>query len=254
MSDVNNKLYQRAIYMRNLLIAHVTGRRVNEADYSKLRHYFMGLAQTGAHVPDIVADNPDLAGLWQSLKYSHASHEDRQRYVIEQFEPFIARFSEVNQCTALKSAQPKINELTLQATWVKAIKLSGDSPSVGVEQMRLLVENLCHQILAQLKVMPDPRHHELTNLVSLSEQSLLLAPGKRYYTVVKELMAGTTDTLAAIESLRLEKTKLRDKTIHSSDTDKATAQVLISLYGSLASMLLGGFRVREMLEDGITQR
>ena len=254
MSEANNKLYQRAVYMRNLLIAHVTGRRVNESDYSKLRHYFMGLAQTSALVPPVVAEHSDLPSLWQSLKYSHASHDDRQRYISEQFEPFINQFSELALPKNSLAKQPQINELALQTTWVKSIKLADDNPSVGVEQMRLLVEKLCHQILAKLKVVPDPRQHELTNIVSLAEQSLLLSPGKRYYTVVKELMAGTTDTLTAIESLRIERSKLKDKSIHSSDTDKATAQVLISLYGSLASMLLGGFRVREMLEEGVTQR
>lgn len=252
MSD-KSKFYPRAVYLRNLLVAHVTGRSVNESDYHKLRHYFMGLPETSEIVPAMVVEHADLSGLWHSMRYNYASHEDRKAYVVEQFQIFLDKITpEGKQSSgAAGSAYPHIDEKKLHEVWSSASELTLKSPDVAVQQMKSLVENLCYQLLKSLKVVPDPQQHDLSVIATLTERSLLLSPGKKHYLVVKQLITGCGETLAAIDSFIVDRARINDQ---SSDADGPASLILISLYGSLASMLLAGWRVRELLQEGSMQR
>ena len=250
MSD-KSKFYPRAVYLRNLLVAHVTGRSVNESDYHKLRHYFMGLSETSKIVPQIVVEHADLSGLWHSMRYNYASHEDRKAYVIEQFEIFLEKVTPEDSSGSAASAAPVIDESKLHEVWLNSSVLVIKNPEVAVQQMKSLVENLCFQLLKNLKIVPDPQQHDFSLITTLTERSLLLSPGKKHYLVVKQLVTGCGETLAAIESLIVDKAHVNGQ---SADDCGSTSLILISLYGSLASMLLAGWRVRELLQEGSMQR
>ena len=250
MSEVNNKLLQRATYMRNLLIAHVTGRQVNESDYHKLRHYFMGQSDTSQSVPAIVVEHADLASLWQSLKYSCGSVEDRKNFIVDQFSDFLVGLSDHSLPESGSRPHQVFTEALLQESWTKAIITLELKPEVAVEQMRLMVEQLCYQLLRYVKVVPDPMQHNLKALVSLPERSLMISAGKKYFHVIKGLVMGCEETLNAIENFRADRTHIMGGKIDSADRDPSSVKVLISLYGCLASMLLSAWRVREMLLEG----
>ncbi len=251
MSEVDNKLLHRATYMRNLLIAHVTGRQVNESDYHKLRHFFMGLADVSEKVPALVIEHADLASLWQSLMYSCGSLEDRKTFIIDQFSDFLESLEKDTQTSEqVARSHQVLTEALLHDTWNKAIVSLEKKPEVAVEQMRLMVEQLCYQLLRNVKVVPDPMQHNLKALVGLTERSLMLSPGKKYFHVIKELVAGCEETLSAIENFRADRTHLISGKIDSADRDLSSAKVLVSLYGSLCSMLLSAWRVHEMLIEG----
>ena len=256
MSDNSSKLHQRAVYLRNLLIAHVTGRSVNEADYHKLRHYFMGHKDTSRIIPSVIEKHPDLSDLWQMMKYNYASHEDRKAFIDSEFSPFLAKLSPDSSqpSQALLSQNQFIDEPTLLKHWLKANEMLEMNPPVASEQMKVLLEKLCHQILRELKVVPDPRQHDLTPLVSLTERSLLLSPGKQHYLVIKALVAGCSEAMSAIDNLTAEGISVITDQAAIPKIDKPTSRVLINLYGSLASMLLSGWRVRQMLVEGNSQR
>lgn len=253
MSDSNNKLHLRAVYLRNLLIAYVTGRNVNESDYHKLRHYFMGHPKTGNIVPELVAAHADLPALWHSMRYDYASHEDRKAHVLEQFQVFLDQIEPKNneKSTLSGSGYPLIDEKKIHEVWSSSSVLMAKSPDVAVQQMISLVENLCFQLLKHLKVVPDPQQHSLTPLVKLTGRSLLLSPGKKYHVVVNQLITGCGETLAAIDSFTVDRAHINNQT---SDEDGAASFILISLYGSLSSMLLAGWKVHEMLKEGSMQR
>ncbi len=252
MSD-KSKFYPRAVYLRNLLVAHVTGRSVNESDYHKLRHYFMGLSETSKIVPQIVVEHADLSGLWHSMRYNYASHEDRKAYVVEQFEIFLEKITpEDSQGSgSAASAYPRIDESKLHEVWSSSSELLIKNPEVAVQQMKSLVENLCFQLLKNLKIVPDPQQHDFSVITTLTERSLLLSPGKKHYLVIKQLITGCGETLAAIDSLIVDKAHVDGQ---PTDDNASTSLILISLYGSLASMLLAGWRVRELLQEGSMQR
>lgn len=255
MSDSKSKLYQRAMYLRNLLVAHLTGRNVNEPDYFKLRQYFMGLPETSQIVPSIVSEHPDLSSLWQSMRYSHANHEDRKSYVIEQFQEFLSELEPVGENSNLtdSSKSMEVDEDKLHKVWNESAALLTTQPDQAVSRMEHIVETLCYYLLRNLKVVPDPLQHNLPSLVELTERSLQLAPGKQYHLVVKELISGCAETLQAIENFKVDQAHLKNS--KSAKNEKiATAKIMISLYGSLASMLLAGWRVRQMLEPGSSQR
>lgn len=255
MSDSKLKLYQRAMYLRNLLVAHLTGRNVNESDYFKLRQYFMGLSETSDIVPDMVAEFADLSSLWHSMRYSHASHEDRQSYVVEQFSGFLEALApdDQGQTSHKSSKSMEVDEERLHGVWNESAALLTTQPDVAISRMEHLVETLCYFLLRHLKVVPDPLQHNLPALVELTERSLQLAPGKQYHLVVKELISGCAETLQAIENFKVDQAHLKNN--QPSKNEKiAAAKILISLYGSLASMLLAGWRVRQMLQSGSSQR
>ena len=253
MSGSNSKLHPRAVYLRNLLIAHVTGRNVNESDYHKLRHYFMGLPETSDIVPSLVVEHEDLSGLWHSMRYNYASHEDRKAYVVDEFQVFLDKIAPPgsDEENSSGAGYPVINDKKLQQTWNDCLELLIKSPDTAIGQMKSLVENLCYQLLKLLKVVPDPQQHSLSALVTLTERSLLLSPGKKYHLVVHKLVASCGETLAAIDSFTLDCTKI---TPHASTQNKDEALVLVGLYGSLASLLLSAWRVRDLLKEGSMQR
>jgi hypothetical protein len=249
MSEVSNKLLQRATYLRNLMIAHATGRQVNESDYHKLRHYFMGMAATSDRVPSLVLEHVDLSSLWQSLKYSCGSVEERKLLIMDTFEDFLdhlsASVSEAGEPNAVKKQLEPLDELSLNAHWQEAAALA---PEAATEAMKALVERLCFQLLKELKVVPDPMQNSLKQLVLLTQRSLMLAPGKRYSQTVKELLKGCEETLNAIENFRA------DRAHHKEEGDKqiGSNRVLISLYGSLCTMLMAAWRVNELIAEGET--
>lgn len=253
MSGSNSKLHPRAVYLRNLLIAHVTGRNVNESDYHKLRHYFMGLAETSQIVPSLVIEHENLSGLWHSMRYNYASHEDRKAYVVDEFQVFLDQIAPVDDEDSNSSGvgYPLIDDKKLQQTWNESSELLLKSPGTAVEQMKSLVENLCYQLLKHLKVVPDPQQHSFSALVTLTERSLLLSPGKKYHLVVQKLVSSCGDALTAIDSFTLDCAKT---TPQASNQNKDEALVLVGLYGSLASLLLSAWLVRDLLKEGSMQR
>ena len=253
MSGSNRKLYPRAVYLRDLLIAHVTGRSVNESDYHKLRHYFMGLAETSLLVPSVVVEHDSLAGLWYSLKYSYGSPEDRKAYIMDEFQAFLEKISPVGSMNSNSSTAGdlRIDDKKLQKTWNESSELLMKNPDAAIEKMKYLVENLCYQFLKQLKIIPDPLQHDLSALVTLTERSLLLSPDKKYQLVVQKIVMSCGDTLAAIDNFTLDCAKTPAQVSHQSESE---ALVLIGLYGSLASLLLSVWRVRSLLKDGSMQR
>jgi hypothetical protein len=247
MSEVSNKLLQRATYLRNLMIAHVTGRQVNESDYHKLRHYFMGMAATSDCVPALVLEHVDLSSLWQSLKYSCGSVEERKLLIMETFEDFLEQLSSSshNGDSPVKKQLEPLDELSINAFWQEAVALP---PEVATDTMKALVERLCFQLLKSLKVVPDPMQNSLKQLVLLTQRSLMLPPGKRYSQTVKELLKGCEETLNAIENF------WADRAHHKEEGAKllSSTRVLISLYGSLCTMLMAAWRVHELIADGET--
>ncbi|SIS59897.1 hypothetical protein [Neptunomonas antarctica] len=249
----SSKIYLRAVYLRDLLVAHVTGRRVNEADYHKLRDYFMGLPETSKRVPAVVAEHADLPSLWHSMRYNYGSQEDRKSYIVDQFQAFLDPLvSEKREANAARGAgYPLIDEKKLQSVWAHSAELLVKNSDVAIEQMKSLIENLCHQLLKNLKIIPNPHQHNLAAMVMLTEQSLLLSADKQYYLVIKKLISGCRETLSAIDNFTIDQADLSGK---SHGSDRATGLVLISLYGSLACMLLASWRVREMLQEGSIQR
>ena len=249
MSD-KNKFYPRAVYLRNLLVAHVTGRSVNESDYHKLRHYFMELPETSEIVPQIVVEHVNLSGLWNSMRYNYASHEDRKAYVVEQFQVFLDNITPEDKQSS-GSTYPLIDEKKLHEVWLSASELVLKNPDVAVQQMKLLVESLCYQLLNNLKVVPDPQQHGLLVIATLTERALLLSPEKKHCLVVKQLITGCGETLASIDGFIVDRADVNYQCVDDADS---ASQILISLYGSLASMFLAGWRIRELLQEGSMQR
>ena len=254
MSGNNSKLHPRAVYLRNLLIAHVTGRNVNESDYHKLRHYFMGLAETCQILPSLVVEHEDLSGLWHSMRYNYASHEDRKAYVVDEFQIFLDQIAPAGNedKDSVGSGYPKIDNKKLHQVWSDSLDLIAKSPDTATEQMKLLVENLCYQLLKHLKVVPDPQQHNVSALVTLTERSLLLSPGNKFHLVVQKLVTSCGETLGAIDSFTIDCASIT--TDHVSNQRKDGALVLVNLYASLASLLLSTWQVREMLKEGNMQR
>lgn len=249
MSDDCSKIYQRASYMRDMLIAHVVGRRVNEADYDKLRRYFLALEKTKNRLPKIVVDHPDLSSFWHSMRYTHATHEARRAYVMEQFDSFLSSLTPATERDdlpdgGLPAGLCLTDEKILHKIWRESSCMVESDSQLAVNQMKHLIERLCYQLLQKLKVVPDPRQHDFTSLVTLTETSLQLSAGHRFHASIKRAMSGCQDILEAIGDF------ISDLPVHEKKTAHMSAEptrILITLYGSLAFLLLGGWRMREAL-------
>lgn len=253
MSQSQDKRYARAQYLQNLLIAHLTGRNVNESDYHKLRHYFMGMADTTDLVPEMVVEHSDLSSLWHSMRYSHATHEARKDHIVETFMPLLAFLGQGQSSSSVSESgvRGRITEQVIQDVWLKAQELCQQNGPAALGQMSLLVEKLCYQLLKELKVVPDPLQHNLAGLVSLAERSLLLSPGKRYALVVKSLIESVGELHSAISGLTAEKTSINGK---QTTLDAEAIPTLINLHRGLATLLLAAWEVRQLATFGATQR
>lgn len=252
MSQSQDKRYARAQYLQNLLIAHLTGRNVNESDYHKLRHYFMGMADTTDLVPDMVVEHSDLSSLWHSMRYSHATHESRKEHIVEAFTPLLTFLGQGQSSNASESeVQGRITEQVIEDVWLKAQELCEKNGPAALGQMSLLVEKLCYQLLKELKVVPDPLQHNLAGLVSLAERSLLLSPGKRYALVVKSLIESVGELHSAISGLTAEKTNMQGQQVV---LDEKAIPILINLHRGLATLLISAWEVRKLAVMGETQR
>jgi hypothetical protein len=213
----------------------------------------MGLAETSLLLPSVVIEHDNLAGLWHSLKYSYGSPEDRKAYIIDEFQGFLDGTAPSVDVSSGSSAVGKshIDDKKLQQAWRESSELLMKNPDAAIEKMQYLVETLCYQFLKNLKVIPDPLQHNLSALVTLTERSLLLSPGKKYHLVVQKLVVSCGEVLAAIDNFTLDCVKIPANVSHRS---KSEALVLIGLYGSLASLLLSVWQVRSLLKDGSMQR
>lgn len=241
MSEDREKLFKRAEYLRNLLIAHVTGRTVNMLDYQKLRQYFMQHKEAGAFLPRIVINHSDLSSVWQSMKYGFGSHEERRAAILDQFQPFLERFSP-QEAAADDAAIEQLNEVVLFSRWNELMERVDKEPELAVDAIQQDITALCYQLLKELKVFPDPRRSSLSKLVTLTEHALQISPDREHAKVVKDIVSGCADSLAAIEHLYAENSKANsEKTI-----DKEIAKVLVSLYISLSTMLLSSWRLHRL--------
>jgi len=249
MENADSKLTQRVTYLRNLLIAHVTGRTVNETDYRKLRQYFMAMPGLKDVMPDVVSKNPDLAAVWQHMKYSSAGHNERREQLEKVFKPLLAKAS--GGIEESEQALDQVDQGRLLQTVQKANMLTGKAPDVAVQQMQSLIELLCRQVLNQMKVQPDPTKTDICELISLTERSLEVGPGRRNGDCLKQLTKGLVSLNRAIEALYAENSHLKLES-GQIGVDSDVAVVLVQLYAGLGSMLLGCLNTHKLAPEGQT--
>lgn len=242
----NGKYYQCAVTLRDMLIAYVTGRTINEAEFGKLRSYLLNSKSLSPLLPQLLKNHADPAEIWREVKYGQVDHQARRDYLIKCFAPLINHLAGDKPAS---NPQSLLNEQSLQAQWAKATKQVQTNAEVACEQMKVQLEALCYQLLREHKVIPDPRNSHLSALIRLTQNALSVAPRHRFYHTIEGTISATGQLSKSIDSLTLELV-----TAGKGAQQIAIASLLLTLYLSLGLTLLAAWRCEQLAEEGNRQR
>jgi len=81
--------FERAQYLQNLLINRATGGQAEDAEYQKLRQYFLDNPATKSTLPSWVRKNRDLSQFWQFIKDKFPTYAERRAFIWNEFNPLL---------------------------------------------------------------------------------------------------------------------------------------------------------------------
>jgi hypothetical protein len=134
IEDVPIDRYERALTLRNLLVAACEGEtNANDSDYRHLRREFMQDPETAALLPQFVRTCPNLHQFWGFIKDKEQRWEPRRQFVRSEFAPLINVIEDIDICEG--RADPLTDESghPIYGEDGRQILLDGDpAPMTGV--------------------------------------------------------------------------------------------------------------------------
>ena len=232
--------FEKAQYLQNLLIGFATGNNAENAEYRKLRQYFLDNPATKPLLPSWVRTNRDLSQFWEFIKFKFSTYAERRAFIWNEFSSLL-ELLETGSKTA--SDQTVIEVLkrfdseSVQIIWTKALNRRQSDPEGAITTARTLLESICKHILDE-KNIEYTNKTELPQLYYLVSVELSLSPSQYTEDVFKQILGGCSSIVNGLGTLR---NRLGDAHGQGKKTVRPAArhaELAVNLAGSVALFLI----------------
>lgn len=232
--------FEKAQYLQNLLIGFATGNNAENAEYRKLRQYFLDNPATKPLLPSWVRTNRNLSQFWEFIKFKFSTYAERRAFIWNEFSSLL-ELLETGSKTAsdqtVIEALKRFDSESVQIIWTKALNRRQSDPEGAITTARTLLESICKHILDE-KNIEYTNKTELPQLYYLVSVELSLAPSQYTEDVFKQILGGCSSIVNGLGTLR---NRLGDAHGQGKKTVRPAArhaELAVNLAGSVALFLI----------------
>lgn len=205
VADLPSDKLERALVLRNGLVAHCADGSIDQAVYRTLRREFMSDPATSKLLSRFVRTNQDTSGLWFFFK-SHSPHwEPRRQFVREEFVPLIdfLEFSGASADAIVSDALQKFDADAITDAWNKALSRREADPAGAITAARTLLESVCKHLLEDAEGNPTyGANDDLPKLYKQAAELLNIAPSQHAEDAFKRILGSAASIVEGLGTLR----------------------------------------------------
>lgn len=200
--------FDKAEYLKTILINRCTNGEANDSHYKILREYFLKKPYSKNLIPSWIRQCRDLSQFWQYIKNKVERYEPRRIYIRSEFAKLLDYLedNELNKLPNLESINENLKILDSQYimdTWQKALYRKNDDPEGAITSARTLLESVLKNILIELHITYKD-DGDLINLYKMVAKELNLSPNDQKEQVFKQILGGCSSIINGLSSLRNE--------------------------------------------------
>lgn len=235
---MNIKL-EKAVSLQNIVIATATGEGSDEAEYAKLRNFFMSDESLNILLPSFIRTCRTLGQFWGFIKPKFASYRERRDFIWAEFQQLMD-FLEKPHGPADKTIESTIlakDYKSVHELWVKALDRKTSDPEGAITMARSLIESICKHILDE-KQLAYEEGFELSKLYSETANSLNLAPDQHTEKIFKQILGSCSSIVQSLGNLRNKTGDAHGKGQGHVKPSARHAELAVNLAGAMASFLI----------------
>ncbi|MBS7669445.1 abortive infection family protein [Croceicoccus gelatinilyticus] len=196
---------ERAMALRDGLVAHCADGGIDEKVYRLLRREFMKDPTTSKLLPRFVRTNQDTGALWSYFKGYHKSWEPRRQHVRAEFVPLIdfLEFAGAPVDAIASEAFERFDASGIEEAWSRALMRRETDPAGAITAARTLLESVCKHILEDDEGNPTyGANDDLPKLYRQAAEKLNLAPSQHSEDVFKRILGSASSVVEGLGTLR----------------------------------------------------
>jgi hypothetical protein len=205
VAELPTEKLERALALRDGLVAHCADGSIDNRVYRLLRREFMNDPATSKLLPRFVRTNQDTGSLWGFFKAQSPHWEPRRQFVREEFVPLID-FLEIGGApadTIVSDALLKFDAEGITDAWNKALSRREVDPAGAITAARMLLESVCKHLLEDEDGNPSyGANDDLPKLYRLASERLNLAPSQHAEDAFKRILGSAASVIEGLGTLR----------------------------------------------------
>lgn len=205
VADLPTDKLERAMALRDGLVAHCANGGIHEKVYRVLRREFMNDPATSKLLPRFVRTNQDTGALWSFFKGYSPHWEPRRQMVRDEFVPLID-FLETGGAPAdavVSDVLTKFDAEGIADAWNKALNRRETDPAGAITAARMLLESVCKHLLEDDHGNPSyGPNDDLPKLYRMASERLNLAPSQHAEDAFKRILGSAASIVEGLGTLR----------------------------------------------------
>ncbi len=238
--------FEKADYLRNILISRCTNGAAYDEDYKFLRNYFLNKADTKTFVPDWVRINRDLASFWQYIKPKIGSYSDRRIYINEEFSQLLGYLEGIQTTPHTDSVDEGLKILNsdyISRNWAKALQRKDTDPDGAITISRTLLEGVLKHILDELNIL-YPKDTDLHELYKLTATELNLSSEQHNDAIFKQILGGCSGVVTGLSRLRNKLGDAHGQGKINYQPSERHAELAVNLAGAMCLFILKTYELK----------
>ncbi len=235
-----DELTKKIEMLQDMLIAHATGGRAEDAQYQPLRKEMLASSLVRDLAPPFLRTCRTLDEFWPFIKHEHGNYADRRKFIWDSFRPMLDRVEGASAAPSDHSvavALQKFDAETIHQIWLRAMDRRETDPEGAITLARTLLETVCKHILDERGVEYEA-DSDLPGLYKMASKSLNIAPSQHSEGIFKQILGGCT---AVVEGLGALRNRLSDAHGQGKRPVKPAprhAELAVNLSGAMATFLV----------------
>lgn len=205
IEDLPEDKLERAMTLRDGLVALCAGGNMDHQVYRLLRREMMADAATSKLLPRFVRTNQDTGALWEYFKGYAPQWEPRRRHVREEFVDLIdfleQRGAPVD--TLVSETLERFDAIAIEEAWSKALSRRETDPAGAITAARTLLESVCKHLLEDEEGnVSYGQNDDLPKLYRQASEKLNLAPSQHSEDAFKRILGSASSVVEGLGTLR----------------------------------------------------
>lgn len=250
LSDFKTE-FEKAEYLKTILIGRCTNGGFNDDHYKKLRRHFLNQADTKDKVPDWVRTSTNMADFWQFIKPKLSTYDERRKFINEEFAPLL-NYLESGQVNphfdAVEEGLKVLSSDDIARAWTKALERKDTDPDGAITIAKSLVESVLKHILDERKIS-YAKDADLPDLYKSVAAELNLSASQHTEDLFRQILGSCAGVVTGLSRLRNTMGDAHGKGKITYHPAARHAELAVNLAGTMCLFILRTYEFKIIGKD-----
>ena len=235
-----DELSKKIEMLQDILIAHATGGRAEDAQYQPLRKEIIATSLVKDIAPPFLNTCRSLDEFWSFIKNEFGRYAERRKFIWDSFRPMLDRVEGTNSAPSDHSVTVVLQNFdaeTIHQIWLRAMERRETDPEGAITLARTLLETVCKHILDEHQVQYES-DSDLPGLYKMTSKSLNIAPSQHSEPIFKQILGGCTAVVEGLGALRNRLSDAHGQGKRPVKPASRHAELAVNLSGAVATFLV----------------